>query len=460
MIGVSVRMKKECFLLTACVLGIFLLSSSCSLFVSKSLAAYPEGILFPLEEAARMNYQGEIAGLLLAGNGNLYFSTEEGRIFCLDGEKRESLWTYKLPHAATLPLSLSREHLYAFDEGNTLYCLDEKGQLLWERKGEETPTSPAAEDSGRTYFGTETGGVFALDASNGDVIWRFAASGAVRTKPVFWKNRIIFGCDDGHIYCLDRKGKLDFRFNAGDKIRVTPLVDLDFLFFGADDQSFQCYDLKWKKKKWKVEAGGQVLVSPVAAEKGVFFLGSNTVLHCLNKKNGEIIWWKTVPSRGRYQLETVGERIVISSFSPTLVCFDARTGRETGKYEAGGEVKSNPLWHEPFLLIHLFDYETRTGSLIFLKKQVKVVLSSSLPPPQKSGQEISFTVSSIGFFRPKYEFFLKSGGEEVVVQGESEKSSWVWFPDQEGAFAIGVRVSDGREKGVAEIQFAIVKDLE
>ena len=69
-----------------------------------------------------------------------------------------------------------------------------------------------------------------------------------------------------------------------------------------------------------------------------------------------------------------------------------------------------------------------------------------------------FAVSAVGFHRKKYEFYLKEGREEKIVQGKSERNSWAWFPEKEGDYIVGVKVVDEKESMKAEIPFVIKKD--
>jgi outer membrane protein assembly factor BamB len=411
-----------------------------------------------LEEASRVIYEGEIIKHVQKMGENLCFSTYKGFVYCLDGAKHEILWKFQAHDSISNSPFLGQERLYVFDRTNTLYGLDRKGKVLWEKKIEESISSEVRENQEKVYFGTEEGEFFALSASSGEELWRFKAGGPVSAAAAFFGNLIVFGSDEGKLYFLDQKGRLQETLEVGSKIQVAPLLDGNCLYFSSDDHYFHCFDLNKRKRRWKIKTGGKAFVSPVASEKRIFFLGSNSVLYCLNKKNGELLWWKAIPSRSFYDLEIIGERIVASSLSPVLVCFDLKTGEEKGKYEASQEIKSNPLWFPPYLLINLYDFQKKEGSLVFLKKEIKVFLTPSLQPPQKMGQEISFSASAVGFYRPKFEFYLKRGEKKEVVQKESEKNSWIWFPEREGAYRVGVKISDEKEMAEAEIAFEITKN--
>jgi len=61
----------------------------------------------------------------------------------------------------------------------------------------------------------ERGTIHALHAKSGDRLWRFMAGGPVDTAPTLFQGRVIFGCADGCIYCLNlADGQLAWRYLA------------------------------------------------------------------------------------------------------------------------------------------------------------------------------------------------------------------------------------------------------
>lgn len=448
----SLKMKKFSILLLTC-----LLASSCALFRSRP-ARYPAGVMFPLVKSGEALYQGRILEGMEREGEKLFLSTSEGLVYCIDAAERKTVWSYESPAGLSSRPYLGAENIYVCDEENTLHCLSKDGNLLWKKGTGETITSGVAEFKDRVGFGTEKGFLVALKASDGEEAWRFQAGEAIRTTPVFAAERIFFGSDDRHLYILSEAGKLQAKIPLEAGIQAAPLVVGKYLYFGADDHFFYSFNWMKKKKRWRVRTGGKVLTSPLTDGRRVLFISWNNVLYCLHRQKGHILWWKAIPSRSLYRLEVSGERIVATSLSSLVLCFDIETGEKVGEFDAGQEVKSNPLWLEPHLLINLYDNQKNRGRLVFLKKQIQVFLSPSKASPQKAGGEITFTASAAGFFEPRYEFYLRKGDKAEVVQEKSEKTAWTWFPEKEGEYVVGVLVVDGKERASAEVPFRIVRD--
>ena len=59
---------------------------------------------------------------------------------------------------------------------------------------------------GQLFFASSADdGVRCLDAKTGRLLWIFCAGGPVRLAPTVSDGRVIFGCDDGELYCLSAK---------------------------------------------------------------------------------------------------------------------------------------------------------------------------------------------------------------------------------------------------------------
>jgi outer membrane protein assembly factor BamB len=62
--------------------------------------------------------------------------------------------------------------------------------------------------------------VHALNGADGTPAWQFVAGSRVDSPPTIWRGRVLFGCNDGWIYCLRATdGALAWRFRAASEER-------------------------------------------------------------------------------------------------------------------------------------------------------------------------------------------------------------------------------------------------
>ena len=452
------------------ILFICLSCCGCILFRSR-VDPYPTGVIFPVIQSQEISFEGEPSELLHRVNDSLVFATNQGMVSAYNGLSQELLWRFQTDAPGSTPLIRGREGFYIVDQQNTVYSLSLEGKLLWKSLLPEAVTGGICEDEIQLYMGSESGRFFALDRSQGEIRWDFKAGGAIHSFPVCTQGKVLFGCDDFNLYCLSQKGMSLGRFSASDRIRGRLLADNGWLYFGADDYYIYCLNLENLTERWKVKTGGMIRAAPVTDARHVFTVSMNNVLTCLSKKNGHIRWWKNLPARTNFRPEIVQDRIIVATRSRRIVCYETTTGNLRGEYTARAVLRSNPVWFAPHLLVAIQDPSTDLGVLQFLDKHVSANLTASKASPQEINEEIVVTANLSGFYLPQYEFYLtrhlllrygfegliwvRTGEEKLPVQEESEKGTWNWYPDQEGAYLIEVQVKDEKESASAKTPFLI-----
>jgi len=318
MMNVPVVMKKTGSVLivfTACF-GL----SSCSLFWPKA-SPPPLSSVFPLQEESRVLYEGEINRLVQDSGGRLYFSTRKGLVYCIDGAKKDISWKYSARAGIPAPPCLGEGRVFFADQENGLYCLGEAGQLVWEKKLREKVSGDLEQSMGKVFLSTPEGMVMAFDALTGNEAWHFGAGSAVRGGPIFWNQQIIFGTADGRLLFLTPDGRRLAAFKTKAGIRGPLFIDSNWLFYSMEDDTFNSLNLKSRKRRWTIRTGGYVTAPPAADVRRIYFLNSNSALFCLDKRGGEILWWRPVPSPSYFKPEIFGEEILATTLSSFLLGF-------------------------------------------------------------------------------------------------------------------------------------------
>jgi outer membrane protein assembly factor BamB len=113
--------------------------------------------------------------------------------------------------------------------------------------------------------------VTALDTETGAQRWRSYAEGPVRFAPAVWNDRVFFGADDGHLYCVAADdGRLLWKFQAAPSSRRVMgngrLISL-----------------------WPVRGG------PVLADGKIYFAAGvwpmeGVFIYCLDAETGKLVW--------------------------------------------------------------------------------------------------------------------------------------------------------------------------
>lgn len=212
-------------------------------------------------------------------------------------------------------------------------------QRLWTR--ELPPLQPAWPDEPRMRFDVAYESVvvgstlyaaspradkmMALDTGTGATRWEFFAGGPIRFAPVVWQDRLFFGCDDGHLYCLSAAdGRLLWKFRGGPSDRRV-----------LGNTRLIC--------TWPVRG------APVVADDTVYFAAGiwpfmGIFIYALDAATGEVVWvndgqgaqFMDQPHSGARAFASVapqgymvvsGEKLLVANGRATPAAFDRHTGR-------------------------------------------------------------------------------------------------------------------------------------
>lgn len=105
----------------------------------------------------------------------------------------------------------------------------------------------------RVYVPSQDGGLYAVDARSGDVIWRFSTLGPVQCEPLYdpVEDVIYFGSTDGALYKIRAKdGELIYRFMTNAEVARRPVLDGGVLFLTNANDTLIAIDKTTGKLKF------------------------------------------------------------------------------------------------------------------------------------------------------------------------------------------------------------------
>jgi outer membrane protein assembly factor BamB/SAM-dependent methyltransferase len=135
----------------------------------------------------------------------------------------------KSPKPQFPPPHVSDWPMYRHDplrSGAASCSVDAALEPCWRTKLGGKLTAPIVAD-GRVYLArSDAHELLAIDARQGNVVWRYHTGGPVDTPPTFYQGMLLAGCCDGSVYCLRAAdGKLRWRFQAAPQARSVVAED-------------------------------------------------------------------------------------------------------------------------------------------------------------------------------------------------------------------------------------------
>jgi outer membrane protein assembly factor BamB len=217
------------------------------------------------------------------------------------------------------------------------------GRLLWSRILPSRAESSPVIDSGRVYFGSEDGTVYAMRLSDGAVRWRFRAQGAVKGGLALVDGRLYFGDYAGKVYAIRqadghevwRVGTSGARLGlSSGRFYSTPAVAYGRVYIGNTDGFVYSFAARDGRLAWRTHTDAYVYGSPAVAdvEGGpgpTVYIGSyDGTFYALNARSGSVRWRHRDGGKISGGATVIGDVVYFSNWGKrTSMGLGARTGR-------------------------------------------------------------------------------------------------------------------------------------
>jgi outer membrane protein assembly factor BamB len=270
--------------------------------------------------------------------------------------------------------------IYVGDFKGTFYAINATdGFILWRFQGADQIFTAPARRGDAVYF-TSRNGLTALNRRHGNVLWTCGAAGnATGSSPLVVADRIVVAGDGGKVATVDFDGKPIWQYDiaadappgfdaerakfAGAAARPRSAAsDGTAIYQSVFDQSrIIVIDLKAGRRRWSFQAKGWIWGEPTVTDERVFFGSQDRNLYCLDKRRKTLYWAFPTKSRIEAGVAYRDGSVYFGSCDGRFYRVDAGTGKEVWNYQtprAGGVVTaiySAPLCTEDAVYFGSFD---------------------------------------------------------------------------------------------------------
>ena len=206
-------------------------------------------------------------------NGVVYVATYlEGYLYALNAATGAILWKYDIGGSPQSSPTVADGVVYV--AAGDVYALSaDTGAVLWKFTNGFAYESPAVAN-GVVYVGSNDHNLYALEASAGTLIWKYAANSWIASCPAVANGVVYVGSGDNNIYALNAAtGVLLWKYAAGDWVSSSPAVANGVLYVGSDDGNLYALDASTGALLWKYTTRNVVQDSP-AVVNGMIYTSS------------------------------------------------------------------------------------------------------------------------------------------------------------------------------------------
>lgn len=259
--------------------------------------------------------------------------------------------------------------LYTGCYDNNLYALNaSNGEFLWKYPtGGGIVSRPTAVDE-TVYFGSEDKRMYAVHARTGKMNWAYDTDGRIRSSGRIADGHIFIGSDDKYLHAINlNTGRMAWRYDAGDEIRSTPFIVKDLIYFGTEGGEMMCLDFRGQVK-WRFKAKRGITSSPWVQDNVVYFNSLDGFMYALDAKSGWLVW-RFRMEKGSIVSPYVSETMVYTGSSDGhIYAVDMRNAKEVWRYKTNHQVNGSPVIYKDAIYAgsvdnHMYCLELRTGRL-------------------------------------------------------------------------------------------------
>lgn len=150
-----------------------------------------------------------VAGSASLESGKAYIGDYDGGFSCVDINQKKVVWkwsheTTKLPFIASP--AMYKDKILIGNRDKFIYCFDKvTGKLLWKVNSGNRVDASALVTPDKVLTTNMRGDIIVLNLSDGKTVWSYETGSPIYSNPLIAKNLIVFGAQDGNVYCLGKK---------------------------------------------------------------------------------------------------------------------------------------------------------------------------------------------------------------------------------------------------------------
>ena len=175
------------------------------------------------------------------------------------------------------------------------YAVNDSDSLVvreWQRQLPAGFYATPIERYGRIYVGDDNGTFYAIDMSNGRILWRYKTTSRIVGSADAKDGRVVFASANGTVYCLSvDNGKPQWRKKLGKPVTGSVSIDGSNVYVGSSDSCFYALKLMSGAPVWTYRGlGNYCIAKPLVHKNKIYFGAYDGNFYALDKRKGSLLW--------------------------------------------------------------------------------------------------------------------------------------------------------------------------
>ena len=203
-----------------------------------------------------------------------------------------------LPGGAAVGLVAAGDRPRSASKSKKVYAIDPSdGSIVWQINTSGDVTSDLLVlSNGNVCVGQENSTLLCLNPSNGSIIWSASFPTSTNNGLATDSYNRLFFAGDRKVFCLDgNTGTLLWEKEHSDYVTATPVADnYGNLYYGSHDTYFYSVKAFDGSVNWSFKTTHRIKKPCAFGLNEKIYFGSNGRIYCLNRNTGGLIWDKAI----------------------------------------------------------------------------------------------------------------------------------------------------------------------
>ncbi len=174
--------------------------------------------------------------------------------------------------------------------------------------------APPLQEGGRAYIGTADNQIIALDANNGQELWRFEAGHSIWGQPSFKDGTLFVASLDKKVYALDAaSGTEIWSTELGGAIASKVAIDTNLIYVTSFDRRMHALNRESGEIAWSVPTMEWIWGAPVVGGDVVYLADATGTVYAVDAASGNVLWSNQVEGTVQTTPTLAGDVLYISS---------------------------------------------------------------------------------------------------------------------------------------------------
>jgi outer membrane protein assembly factor BamB len=225
-------------------------------------------------------------------NGNIVVGNWQEKLYAITPNGGQA-WVFNVSGDVTFKAVYdpASDRILVGDNDSKVYGVTTSGSQAWVTNVGGPVGGEVAVHGGVAYVGIYSGGIVALNPSNGGIQWQADICGNLSNTPSVAQDSTVYvGCQDGLLYAV-KSGSVQWSKPTGKEIWGSSTVGpTGTVYFGSNDGWLYAQNADGSDA-WVTEIGGAIWGTPLIGQDGSVYVGSTSkYVTKLDPITGEILW--------------------------------------------------------------------------------------------------------------------------------------------------------------------------